>query len=170
MNNHISTLMDGELCDEEAEVLLGKIKNDPDANREWMTYHLIGDVLRQPAYISDEMSSTFFERLHTEPTVLAPQNKPDSKTRYFAMSAVASIMAMAFLSWLLVQIDGGQSNLHSQQLAQQSAEVLRMTSAPVIEGMRDYLSAHHDFSPSTDVRGASSYIHTVAFNYDRTGK
>ena len=168
MNNHISTLMDGELCDEEAEILLGKIKTDQDAKQEWMTFHLIGDVLRQPGYVPRNMSNSFFELLHAEPTVLAPQIKRSSRAGYFAVSAVASIMAMVFLAWLSVQLDSGQLNSQSQQLARQDA--LRMSSVPVNEGMNDYLMAHHEFSLSADVRGASSYIQNVTFKNSGAGQ
>ena len=50
MKQNISTLMDGELSGDEAEMLLGRIKRHPDAQQEWLTYHLIGDAMRQPDY------------------------------------------------------------------------------------------------------------------------
>ena len=67
MKQNISTLMDGELCGEDAEALLGRIKRDPQARQEWLTYHLIGDLLRQPDYIHPDyihkdMSTAFFEQ------------------------------------------------------------------------------------------------------------
>lgn len=162
MNQNISTLMDGEMSDEEAVVLLDRIKSDGQAHREWLTFHLIGDVLRQPDYIAPDFGADFFERLRAEPTILAPQARRDSRTSYFAMSAVASIMAMAFLAWVSVQVDGVQVVQQHEQLAQQIPETLPVSNALVNDGMNDYLLAHHEFSPSSDVRGASSYIHTVS--------
>lgn len=67
MEHQISTLMDGELCDEEAEVLLGKIKGNAELQQEWEIYHLIGDVLRQVDYVPRDLHATFFERLQAEP-------------------------------------------------------------------------------------------------------
>lgn len=164
MKQNISTLMDGELCGDEAEVLLGKIKHQPEARQEWLTYHLIGDALRQPDYIPSAMSAAFFERLQAESTVLAPHRQRSSKAGIFAMSAAASIMAMAFLAWLSVQIDTGPA----VQQAQQRPNVLRTANFPIDanfptnDSMNDYLLAHQEFSPSTDVRGAASYIRTVS--------
>ena len=158
MKQNISTLMDGELYGDEADVLLVKIKRHPQGQQEWMTYHLIGDALRQPEYMPKDMSAAFFERLHAEPTVLAPRTQPGSKAGFFAMSAVASIMAMAFLAWLSVQIDTEPV----LQQAKQRPNEMRIASLPVNDGMDDYLLAHQEFSPGTDVRGAASYIRTVA--------
>lgn len=165
-------LMDGELCDDEAEVLLGKIKRHPEAQHEWLTYHLISDALRQPDCIPGNLSTVFLERLHAEPTVLAPHTKPGTKSGYFAMSAVASIMAMAFLAWLSVHID---TNPAIRQ-AQQNPNALRAASLPAntnltaSDSMNDYLLAHQEYSPGTDVRGASSYLRTVAFNQPMVSK
>ncbi len=158
MKQSISTLMDGELCGEEAEALLGKIKSNPEARNDWLNYHLIGDVLRQPDYISNDINPSFFERLQAEPTVLAPRNKRSSKIGYFAMSAAAAIMAMAFVAWVSVQID----TKPLIQQAQQQLGTVHASSFPANASINDYLLAHHEFSPSTDVRGAASYIRTVA--------
>lgn len=162
--------MDGELGDDEAEALLGRIKLDPLAHQDWATFHLIGDVLRQPNYIPEDWGTAFSERLKNEPTVLAPHSRLKNKASYFAMSAVASIMAMALLAWVSVQIDSDPSVLQSKQLAGQYSNVLNDPGASINEGMNDYLLAHHEYSPSTDVRGASSYIRTVAVRYTLTEK
>ncbi len=160
MRQKISMLMDGELCDDEAEALLINIKRDPEAHQDWLSFHLIGDVMRQPDYITHNMSDTFFKRLQAEPTVLAPPAKRSSRIESFAMSAVASIMAMALLAWLTVQIN---TEPVQQQLAQQRINPFIASSSPVNDGMNDYLLAHHEYSPSTDVRGAASYIRTVTY-------
>jgi len=158
MKQNISILMDGELCGDDAEVLIGKLKRHPEAQQEWLTYHLIGDVLRQPDYLPNDLGAAFFERLHAEPTVLAPHTKSRSKASFVAMSAVASIMAMTFLAWSAVQNDSGPT----LQQARQNSNTVLVASNPMNEGMDDYLLAHQEFSPGSDVRGAASYIRTVA--------
>ena len=158
MKQNISMLMDGELSSEDAEALLGKIKRTPEARQDWLSYHLIGDVLRQPENLSTGMSSSFFARLHVEPTVLAPQGKQSDKTEFFAMSAVASIMAMVFLAWM-------SSGIDIPPLPQQVRQgVIASTpdNSSANDNINAYLLAHHEFSPGVDVRGAASYIRTVA--------
>ena len=166
MKQNISTLMDGELCGDEAEVLLGKIKLHPEAQQEWLNYHLIGDALRQPDYLPSHMSAAFFERLQAEPTVLAPHTRRSSKASYFALSAAASIMAMAFLAWVSVQV----VTEPAVQQAQQRPGALRAAKFPSNDSMNDYLLAHQEYSPSTDVRGASSYIRTVSVKQSVAGQ
>lgn len=163
MKQNISTLMDGELCGDEAEVLLSRITSHPEVRQEWLTYHLIGDVMRQPDYVPGALKSGFFERLHAEPTVLAPHRKRSAQADFFALSAVASIMAMAFLAWLSVQID-------SEPVPRQSSAALSNANFPVNDSMNDYLLAHHEFSPATDMQGAASYIRTVADRQSGAGR
>lgn len=162
MKQEISALMDGELCDEEADMVLGKIRLDEAASRDWQAFHLIGDVMRQPRNLPRDLGAAFYERLAAEPTILAPQPRRQSRLQYFAMSAVASIMAMAFLVWFAMHIDNGQPDVRMQQLAQQTSVSTPLTEN---EGMDAYLLAHHEFSPSTELHGANSYIRTVAVNH-----
>lgn len=166
MKQNISTLMDGELCNEEAEAILGKIKRQPESQHDWTAYHLIGDILRQPDFVSGDISGAVFKRLQSEPTVLAPRGKRENGVSYFAMSAVASIMAVAFLAWLSVQLDA--STVHQQAgLASGDGQV---ASLPANDRVSDYLLAHQEFSPSSDVRGAASYIRAVAYQQHGAGK
>ncbi len=159
MKQDISALMDGELFDDEAEALLDKIKRNPDADGEWHIYHLVGDALRQPDHLHASISSAVRGRLQAEPTVLAPHSRVRQNARWFALSAAASVMALALVTWLSVQIG---SEPAPQVAMQQQATALRPASFPVSSGMNDYLMAHQEFSPSTDVQGAASYIRTVA--------
>ena len=158
--------MDGELTAEETELLLGMLKQHPEARKDWQDFHLIGDALRQPDFVHKDISASIFERLKNEPTVLAPHSKRESKASYFAMSAVASIMAITFLAWLSVQID--VVPLHQQAL--QAKIDTRQANLPVNEKINDYLLAHQEFSPSTDMRGAASYIRTVSYRQNGAGQ
>jgi len=47
---------------------------------------------------------------------------------------------------------------------------MRNVSLPVNETVNDYLLAHQEFSPSTDMRGAASYIRTVAVRQTGAGE
>jgi sigma-E factor negative regulatory protein RseA len=159
MKQSISALMDGELFDDEAEALLDKIKRNPDALEEWDVYHLVGDALRQPGHLHANISPALRERLQAEPTVLAPRGRLRQNAKWFAVSAAASVAAMALATWMTVQI----GSEHAPQMAmQQSQTALRPASFPVKPAMNDYLMAHQEFSPSTEVQGAASYIRTVA--------
>ena len=159
MKQNISALMDGELFDDEAEALLDKIKRNPDADEEWHLYHLVGDALRQPDHLHADMRIALRERLRSEPVVLAPRNRIRQNAKWFALSAAASVMALALVAWMSVQIG---SDTSPQIAMQQQSTALHPASFPVKPTMNDYLMAHQEFSPSTEVQGAASYIRTVA--------
>lgn len=173
MKQHISALMDGELFDEEAEAIVGKLKRDGDAQDDWLMYHLIGDVLRQPDHVHADISMAVRDRLQAEPTVLAPRSRAMHRARWFAVSAAASVMALTVVAWLSAKVVPQGVPQQQQQMAafQQSGADGNMRPASWQGNARamqarpnvsDYLMAHQEYSPSNNVQGAASYIHTVA--------
>jgi sigma-E factor negative regulatory protein RseA len=155
MKEHISALMDGELFDDEVEALFDKMKRDPEGHEQWLQFHLISDVLRQPDHVHADISGALRERLKAEPTVLAPRSRTGQKVRWFALSAAASVMALAIVAWLSVQVAPEQA---PQIAMEQPANNVRPASA----SMDDYLMAHQEFSPSASMEGMTPYIRTVA--------
>jgi len=155
MKQEISVLMDGEMFEDEAELFFDKLKRHPQASQDWAVYHLIGDALRQPEHIHCDISPAFRERLQAEPIILAPHTRSPQRVRHYALSAVASVMALALVAWLSMQVG---SEPAPQLAATQHSNAVR----PAAFQANDYLMAHQEFSPSADVQGAASYIHTVA--------
>jgi len=139
--------------------LLNKLKRSPDEHEEWQTYHLIGDVLRQTDHAYTNISAVLHERLQTEPTVLAPSRRTNRNARWYALSAAASVMALALVAWMSLQVG---SEPPSQMAMHQQSIAVRPVSLPGNKGMNDYLMAHQEFSPRADVQGTASYIRTVA--------
>jgi sigma-E factor negative regulatory protein RseA len=157
MKQKISALMDGELFDDEAEAIFDKLKRNPDKHDEWRTYHLISDVLRQSDQVHANINIAIQERLQAEPTVIAPHSRVSHNIRWFALSAAASVMAFTLVAWLSVQI--GPETV--PQIAMLQSNAVHSASLPA-NGLDDYLIAHQEFSPSSDVYGMTSYVHTVA--------
>jgi len=160
MKNKVSALMDGEMFEDEEEVLFDQIKRDSNAHLDWATYHLIGDALRQPEYIHRDISAKVRERMQNEPTVLAPRGRViKQKVRVFALSAAASLLAVGVVAWMSLQI----SPEAAPQMAMQQNS-LRTVSLQIQSKSNDYLMAHQEFSPSTDMNGGASYIRTVTYS------
>ena len=134
-----------------------RFSTNPDKHDEWRTYHLISDVLRQSDHVHANINIAIRERLQAEPTVLAPRSRASHNVRWFALSAAASVMAFTLVAWLSVQI-GSET---APQIAMQQSNVVHSVSLPA-NGLDDYLVAHQEFSPSLDVYGMTSYVHTVA--------
>ena len=156
-------MMDGELFEDEAESLLGRIKSDSATHKDWEIYHLIGDVLRQPEHIHCDLSAKVHERMQEEPTVLAPRGRAvKQKLHAVALSAAASLVAVGVVAWMSLQV----SPEAATQMAMQQPD-LRPVSAQIKSKSNDYLMAHQEFSPSTDMSGGASYIRTVAYSPDK---
>lgn len=162
MKQEISALMDGELSEDDADVLFGRIARGSDIHRDWATYHLIGDALRQPEYIRSDLSAKVRERLRDEPTVFAPRSHPvKEKIRTFALSAVASLSAVGVVAWMSLQIS---PETGAKMAMKQNA--IRAANTQIQPDANDYLMAHQEFSPSTDMNGGASYIRTVSYRPD----
>lgn len=162
MKHEISALMDGELFEDEADEVFDRLKRNSDAHHDWALYHLIGDVLRQPEHIHNDLSGTVRERMQDEPVVLAPRSRAvKQKVRTFALSAAASLVAVGVVAWMSLQV----SPETSPQLAMQQS-ALRPASVQIKSKANDYLMAHQEFSPSTDMNGGASYIRTVSYSPD----
>lgn len=161
MKTKLSALMDGELDAAEATEAIKQLKKTDELRGEWATYHLIGDALRQSVAMSD-IAQRVGTRLATEPTVLAPRFHLPQKAKVFALSAAASLAAVAVVGWISFQtIDQSQQNLVASNKT--SANVIAAnTSVPAPARMNDYLLAHQEFSPSTAMQGVAPYVRTVA--------
>jgi sigma-E factor negative regulatory protein RseA len=160
MKHEISALMDSELFEDESDSLLNKINRGSGAHQEWEVYHLIGDVLRQPDHIHCDLSAKVRERMQDEPTVLAPRGHAvKQKIRTVALSAAASLAAVGVVAWMSQQIS---SETIPQMAMQQNA--LRQASVQIQSKSNDYLIAHQEFSPSTDMNGGASYIRMVSYS------
>jgi sigma-E factor negative regulatory protein RseA len=68
-------------------------------------------------------------------------------------------MALALVAWLSMQAGTEPA---PQIAAVQQQNSIRPASFSTSNNVNDYLMAHQEFSPSTDVQGAASYIHTVS--------
>jgi sigma-E factor negative regulatory protein RseA len=159
MKQEISALVDGELFEDGADALLDKMKRHPEAQKDWQMYQLIGDALRQPDHLSADISASFKARLDLEPTILAPHRRSNRQTRYFALSAAASVLAIALVAWLSIQV--GNEPM-PPMAAVNPTDAVRPVSFSPSNNMNDYLMAHQEVSPSADVQGTTSYIRTVS--------
>jgi len=148
MKQKISALMDGELFDEDAEAVLSKLKQNPEARADWQVFHLISDALRQPEHIRPDISAAMRQRLQDEPIVFAPVTQ--KKAMWYAVSAAASVMAITLVAWLSVQ---SGPEMPAQVATVPSA--VRPASLAIAHDRDDYLSAHQELSPSTHTLGTA---------------
>jgi sigma-E factor negative regulatory protein RseA len=162
----ISELMDGELEGREAQRQLARIKQDQHLAHCWSTFHLIGDALRGERTLSRAVGSRVAAQLASEPTILAPRPFTFKRVATYAMSAAASVSAVALVVWM-----ASNNPLAPQaEVATAPAPVVppaatpspQLASVPSEGEMNEYLIAHQEFSPSTAIQGLAPYIRGVS--------
>jgi sigma-E factor negative regulatory protein RseA len=186
----LSALMDGELDRDMAGREISRLKADMPSREAWDTYHLIGDVMRGTAITARKEAPSsglsFGERFHAqlalEPTVLAPVSIPNRqparglsrKFQSYALSAAASVAAVAAVGWVAVNTlrpdapgQLAQAPLVATQIQQQpqlqslQPQALVPVGGPV-ENIHQYMLAHQGISPTTAIQGVAPYIRTVS--------
>jgi len=162
MKQKISALMDGELFEDEMGYVFDQIKRESATRKNWAAYHLIGDVLRQPDHIHSDISAKVRERMRDEAVLFAPRGHgAKQKMRTFALSAVASLSAIGVVTWMTLKI----SPETTPQMAMQQV-ALRPASVQIQPNSDDYLMAHQEFSPGSDMNGGAPYIRAVSYSID----
>ena len=157
MKENLSAWMDGELGEQQARQLPQQLKRDAELRGDWDCYHLIGDALR--GVQGPDLCAKICTRLDAEPTVLAPPRRSTAeKLRWIALSAAASIAAVAFVGWMA--LSGVQQD--SVQIAGTPATEVKQVAVPAGEVANDYLLAHQRYSPSNAMQGVAPYVRIVS--------
>ena len=164
----ISALMDGELDAHQTDQQLARLKQDAQARESWNTFHLIGDAMRGERVMPSSLAARVSERLAQEPTVLAPRRKPASRVTAYALSAAASLSAVALVGWVAINgmVDTQPApTVVAVKTTPQPAP--QPTNHPSDGRMNEYLLAHQGFSPSTALQGLAPYIRTVSATHSK---
>jgi len=161
MKDRLSALMDGELDDKSAAELIDALGRDREAVETWRTYQLISDAMRQSRLLSGGFTARLAERLAAEPTVLAPRALQPEPRRWYALSAAASLAAVALVGWLAFAPQPQVAPVPAPLAQTQSVEP-KPAIVPLPTAANDYLLAHQGFSPRVSLQGMAPYVRTVA--------
>jgi sigma-E factor negative regulatory protein RseA len=158
MNERVSVLMDGELDDKSAAAAIQSLANEREARDAWRTYHMVGDLMRGSAPLSEGFAARIAWKLGEQPTVLAPGRIRPEPRRWFTASAVAaSFAAVALVGWLAF---APQPLVAPAPIAELKPEAPVMVPMPT--AANDYLLAHQGFSPRVSLQGMAPYVRTVS--------
>jgi sigma-E factor negative regulatory protein RseA len=164
--NKISEWMDGELSGHQTREQFTRVKQDTELHHCWDTFHLIGDVMRGEHALSQEFEKRVAARLASEPAVLAPRPRVSRRFATYALSAAASVSAVALVGWIAFFMNplAPQPDLAQAPPAPPPAAVPaeQLASVPSDGAMNEYLIAHQEFSPSTEIQGLAPYIRGVS--------
>lgn len=180
MSEQLSALMDGELTPDEMARQISALKNDSELRQTWAAYHVLGDALRKSPQLSIDFSAKLARQLAEEPTVLAPQRKPQPSTPRYAMPLAASVAAVSLvgvLTWQMVRVNQTDAPISlaaapvsiTQQATvakPKAAQVVAVKTPETVQFARvvsnPYLLAHQEFSPSYAMEGIPAYVRTVS--------
>jgi sigma-E factor negative regulatory protein RseA len=162
----ISELMDGELDENQARRQVARVSQDAAMREAWEKFHLIGDIMRGESPLSGGFGRGFTELLSREPTVLAPQRRAVSRMLTYVLPAAASAAAIAVVAWIafftnpvapVAPIAKAPASVPATE-----APSIELASVPSEGTMNEYLIAHQEFSPSTEIQGVAPYIRSVS--------
>ena len=162
----VSALMDGELDEHEARRVVLGLKDAGEARESWAAYHTIGDVLRGESLPAFDVSGRVAAAVADEPAIVAPR-QPARMNRplTYALSAAASVLAVAVVGWMA--FSGNPSTLPleiARNAPVQKAPETQLVSTPSDGQMNDYLLAHQGVSPSNRLHGVAPYIRTISMD------
>src|SRR5574341_300090 len=159
MKDRISELMDGEVDDKSAAELIEALGRDREAVQTWRTYQLISDSIRESRLLSGGFGARLSERLAAEPTVFAPRALRTESRRWYALSAAASVAAVALVGWLAF---APQTEVARPAPVAQAPVEPKPATVPMPSAANDYLLAHQGFSPRLSLLGMAPYVRTVS--------
>ena len=170
----ISALMDGELESPQALEQWARVKQNEELLQHWHTFHVIGDALRGERMLSSRFNEQMAARLSSEPTVLAPRRSTVQHIAAYALSAAASLAAVALVGWVAFVENplAPQADLAKAPVAAPAATApqTQIASVPNEGRASDYLIAHQEFSPSTAIQGVAPYIRSVSSTQQGRGR
>lgn len=169
----LSALVDGELQGETLQQGLKELRDNPQLQSSWVSYHLIRDSLS--SNLNDSVAPQLHQRisaaLEGEPTILAPQKRRPVWVKQAAGLAIAaSVAGVAVIG--VQQMNGADSLPAAQPLAQQQ-EYIRMAppATLVAEGKEEsavrsevfdrYLVNHNEYSANSGIQGVLPYVRIV---------
>ena len=142
----VSSWIDGE------EDIRPEELDTPYGRQVWDSYHLIGDVLRNPD-LAIKPSDFFYARvsraIDAEPPILAPRKLRRNGPVRVGLSGLAVAAAVATVVWVAFPYMSGE------QAAPAGGPPLMASATEEPSGLRDYLEAHRELAGVNPVRQAS---------------
>jgi sigma-E factor negative regulatory protein RseA len=185
-DERISSLLDGELDEQERQQTLTVLEKNPELRGRWERYHLASDAIRHnlPAGIDTGFAARVMQALEGEPTVLAPPpvkavTTPSPFTKRLAGVAVAaSVAAVAVFGVQTLNRDTSLSA--QQQMAQVPAVNLGEKAVVQVAGnpsqpsspqtvhyfdpsLNKYLVDHNQQAARAGIQGMMPYARIVAY-------
>lgn len=193
MQQTVSDLADGQLQSEAFAHALELLDRDADARATWLSYQVIGDVLRSPELAPATDSAAFVSRLRSRlaaeaapvavsqpvvpaepvaPVVLTVAATPSANAanwRWKLAAGFASVAAVAAIGWNMV---GGMNSQPARAELAQSAPVAPATTLAAEQAtpamirdprLDELLAAHRQNGGASALQGPSGFLRNATF-------
>jgi len=181
VNKQLSAFMDGELAEQEHELLIRQLTRDPGMLDKWGSYHLIRDAMQNhlPVHVDVGLSQRISVAMEAEPEHL--QSNETSAVRQWmrplAGFAVAASVAMIGVLGLQNLTQPGLSPVlpemasvktHPSLIQPVSTGGLRWNAQPAIASrLNGYLVNHNESVSSTQLQGILHYARIAGYEQKR---
>lgn len=135
IEDSLSALLDGELSDRNAQLLIRQLSDDPERRARFAEYCAIGDLMRGHRDDFPDLTDKVMAALDAEPTVLAPRRKQIESPRSMLWLAAAACAALTWTLWSVAPRQEGVTPMASADL-----------SAHAPSDVAPYLAAHQDYA------------------------
>ncbi|HRP94925.1 MAG TPA: sigma-E factor negative regulatory protein [Rhodocyclaceae bacterium] len=176
MKDQLSALLDGDLDDQSSRTVVDSMCRDAALRDKWDKYCLIGDVLRGERAGAPDFASRVMERLHDEPTLLAPARRDgatadgEGRVRRAALPVAASVMgaaAVGMLAYTFYPRSDDAGMLTAAASRAQAVEASARQGLAVVAGERqdshrEYVFVHQAMNGGGPIPGAVQYVRTVS--------
>lgn len=186
----LSALVDDEVSEHEISIEINKLKQNPENQDIWASYHLIGDAMRNElGPLHDlNMARMISQRLESEPVVLAPGAVKQGSGKKRALTGLAIAASLTAVAVVMAPqlINPGSSEapdqlasntqlpISNQKTASNTIHVAEdgtrweLLQKPKVESrLNDYLLNHQGFSPSSNIKGIMPYATFVSYDENK---
>ncbi|UCE88909.1 MAG: sigma-E factor negative regulatory protein [Pseudomonadota bacterium] len=177
LSEQLSALVDGELAEQEYELLLARLENDPELRARWARYNMISDALRNhlPDRLAPSLATRVGASLGGEPAPASAAAIGASSGRFgkqLAGGALAAAVAVVAIIGVQQQVGDSDSGAQTAELAAPSPKLEQVESA-VAEVPADrelvrrarfnrYLVNHNEYSAAGGMQGLLPYTRIVS--------
>ena len=178
-NEHLSSLIDGELDAREAAAVIDALCRDAELQHRWSDLQLVGDALRSTEVAAchvDGFCARVRKALADEPAVLAPSRARPGWRRYAVpgFAVAASVAALAFVAIPLLRAPSpdvmaqkprpAAAPLVASNTEPVPAEVATKAAAAIAtaRALDPYFAAHRELTGGTPLPRATAYLRTSA--------
>jgi len=179
ISEQISAMFDNELDEQEHELLIRRLKHEPELQSSWLRYQVMGDAMRSNlnAASTGDMLKNIQREIASEPAISASDVSSAIAMRMVkpvaGLAIAASVAAMAIIGLQNIGQDGSSPFAQTPRLAQAqpATDIQRVSGTrwnrqqPETERrLNGYLVNHSEYTSSINLQGMINYARIAGYD------